>query len=200
MIPSWLTMLRSAEPILRVLDPKSYKGALSPLFAFGRDRWRLIWRGPQPSGSSILVDIQSTINKTCSDPELLLIYNDIIEKLRRVLSMLVLDTSGQETPRDSDGDVSMSAGSGISRLEAWDIFVWQWDAAKDFFPLLRGPGPRQEAVVIYAHFLVMLKKLESQWWLEGWATHIMEKVWASLDDEHRLWIQWPIEELGWVPP
>ena len=200
MIPSWLTMLRSAEPILSVLNPASYKGALSPLFAFGRDRWQLVWRGPQPTGSSILVDIQSTINKTCSDPELLFIYNDVIDKLRRVLSMLVLDTSPRETPLDGDGDISMSAGSGVSRLEAWDIFVWQWDAAKDFVPLLRESEPKQEAVVIYAHFLVMLKKLENQWWLEGWATHIMEKVWASLDDEHRLWIQWPIEELGWVPP
>lgn len=200
MIPSWLTMLRSAEPILQILDPRSYKGALTPLFAFGRDRWHVIWRKSQAPGTSIMLELQSTINKTCTEPELLYIYNDVIDKLRRILSMLVLDSSPGETARDGDGDTAMAPPSPPPRLEAWDIFVWQWDAVKDFLPLLRGSEPKQEALVIYAHFLITLKKLENQWWLEGWANHIMERVWASLDEEHRLWIQWPIEELGWVPP
>lgn len=200
MIPSWLTMLRSAEPILSILNPQSYRGALTPLFAYGRERWNLIWRKAQAPASSILVNLQNEINRTCDDPEVLCIYNYVIDKLRRILSLLVLDTSPGDSSRDGDGDTSMASAPATPRLEAWDIFVWQWDAAKDFVPLLRGSEPRQEAVVIYAHFLIMLKKLENQWWLEGWATHMMEKVWASLDEEHRLWVQWPIEELGWVPP
>jgi hypothetical protein len=145
------------------------------------------------------VGLQSVINKSCTEAELLPIYNDVIDQLRRVLSMLVLDNPSP----DSDGDTTMSPAKGpqlCPKLEAWDIFVWQWDAAKDFIPLLRGSEPRQEAVVIYAHFVIMLKKLENQWWLEGWARHLMERVWESLDEEHRQWIRWPIEELGWVPP
>lgn len=202
MIPSWLTMLRDAEPILRVLNPISYSGRLGPLFAFGKGRWRVLNADRRQYGTSLLVELQSAVNKACTEPDLLSIYNDVIEKLRRVLSMLVLDSPGADS-RDGDGDMTMSPAAGPQlppKLEAWDIFVWQWDAAKDFIPLLRGNELRQEAVVIYAHFLIMLKKLENQWWLEGWARHMMERVWTALDEEHRLWIQWPIEELGWVPP
>lgn len=190
MIPSWLTMLRSAEPILRVLDPESYNGRLAPLFAFGRGRWRVLYGGDhqRPSGDSLLMDLESSVNRGCKEPDLLPIYQKVIDNLRRVFSMLALD-----------GD---TATAHAPKLEAWDIFifVWHWGAAKDFIPLLRGNEPRQEAVAIYAHFLIMLRKLENQWWLEGWARYMMERVWTALDEEHRLWIQWPIEELGWLPP
>lgn len=196
--PSWLTMLRSSEPILQVLNPQNYKGPLGPLFAFGRGRWKIIYGNSHPVDGSLLTDLQSAINKSCTEPAILAIYNDTIERLRRVLSMVF------EVPADGDdGDGHSASGTTpkyLPKLEAWDIFVWQWDAAKEFIPLLRETPPQQEAVIIYAHFLIMLKKLEGYWWLEGWAKHMMERVWNCLDEEHRLWIQWPIEELGWVPP
>lgn len=85
-------------------------------------------------------------------------------------------------------------------LEAWDVLPWHGRVNRDFFPLLDANPPKQEAVAIFAHFLVLLKKLESQWWLEGWPDHLMGKAWAALDAEHRQWIGWPMEELGWIPP
>ena len=194
-------MLRSSEPIVNILDPATYKGPLGPLFAFGRERWHILHGEPRPHYASLLMGLQSLVNRSCAEPELLPIYNGVIELLRRVLSMLVLNSAEIED-RNNDANV-MSPPTNLllfHRLEAWDIFLWLWDAAKDFIPLLKGPEPRQESVVIYAHFLIMLKRLENQWWLEGWAMHMMERVWVSLDPEHRLWIQWPIEELGWVPP
>jgi hypothetical protein len=41
--------------------------------------------------------------------------------------------------------------------------------------------------------------LDSCWWMEGWATHLIAKIYHLLDEEHRLWIRWPIEEIGWIP-
>ena len=198
-------MLRSAEPILRILNPVTYKGILSPIFSYGRERWGVINRELQGRDSSLLSDLQSAVNKTCTNPELLLIYNDVIGNLRHVLSYLVPYPYGRSGNPDGaapspDPSTPRPSYAAAPKLEEWDIFVWQWDSAKDFIPLLRGSDPPQEAMAIYAHFLIMLKKLENQWWLEGWATHMMEMIWASLDEEHRLWIQWPIQEIGWVPP
>jgi hypothetical protein len=196
--PSWLTMLRSSEPILQVLNPQNYKGPLGPIFAFGRSRWNIIFGNSHPVDGSLLMDLQSAVNKSCTELAPLAIYNDTIERLRRVLSMVFEIPAG-----GNDGDGHSALGTNpkyLPKLEAWDIFVWQWDVAKEFIALLRETPPQQEAVTIYAHFLIMLKKLESHWWLEGWAKHMMERVWDCLDEEHRLWIQWPIEELGWVPP
>ena len=201
-------MLRSAEPILRVLDPSTYKGALGPLFSYGRERWRVLYGETPCKENSFMVDLQTAVNRSCSDPELLSIYNGVIDHLRNVLGRLMPQPpnnatqarqgslSGPSTPASTSGQLLPAS----SPLEAWDIFVWQWDAAKDFIPLLRGAAPYQEAMTIYAHFLIMLKKLDTQWWLEGWAIHIMERVWACLDDEYKPWIQWPIQEIGWVPP
>ncbi|RYP75434.1 hypothetical protein DL769_003828 [Monosporascus sp. CRB-8-3] len=39
-----------------------------------------------------------------------------------------------------------------------------------------------------------------QWWMQGWADHLIERSWSMLDEEHRLLIRWPIEEMGWVAP
>ncbi|KAH8176536.1 C6 zinc finger protein [Sarocladium implicatum] len=207
-VPSWLTMLRSAEPILKVLNPSTYKGALSPLFSYGRERWRVLYGDTRWKDNSLMVDLQAAVNRSCSDPGLLSIYNGVIDHLRNVLGRLMPQVSNKPTQTQegslsgpsSPGSISGQTSLPVTPLEAWDIFVWQWDAAKDFIPLLRGDAPHQEAMTIYAHFLIMLKKLDTQWWLEGWAIHIMERVWASLDDEYKLWIQWPIQEIGWVPP
>jgi hypothetical protein len=60
-------------------------------------------------------------------------------------------------------------------------------------------GPTQEAVVIFAHFSILLKHHESHWWLQGWAEHLISRAYEILDDEHRSWIEWPMREVGWMP-
>lgn len=55
------------------------------------------------------------------------------------------------------------------------------------------------ALVVFAHFAVLLKYLGSCWWMQGWPTHLLQEIWEHLDQEHRVWIRWPIEEIGWLP-
>lgn len=147
----------------------------------------------------LLRDLERLVAKTCAEPDLVPIYHAAIGHLRRILGMVI-----PEATTTADDAVSSSEGSRVAQQRPWldigDIFVWKWTVASDLLPLLREPAVRQEAVTIFAHFLILLKKLESQWWLDGWAAHLMDLVWAALDQEHRLWIQWPVEELGWVPP
>jgi hypothetical protein len=35
--------------------------------------------------------------------------------------------------------------------------------------------------------------------MEGWSIHLISGIYDSLDEEHRLWLRWPMEEIGWVP-
>ncbi|KAM0284405.1 hypothetical protein ACHAQH_001981 [Verticillium albo-atrum] len=189
--PNWIFLLRSHEPIIERLDPHTYTGPLSPVFTLGRERWFMLnkWEQHLP-GPPLLGELSALVTKAVKDPALLEIYSFAIEHLRRVLTLLVANAEGVATP---------AMGTGV-RLEGWDVIMWKWTVAKDFLPLLQGAHPAQEAVAIFAHFLILIKKVEDQWWLEGWSTHLMGKVWEKLDQEHRLWVQWPIEELGWVPP
>lgn len=230
MAPSWLTMARSSEPILTGLNPAAYRGILSPMFDFGRERWRVLYGDSTGADSPIMADLQAAVNAKCDEPDLLPIYNEMIDKLRLILARLVPPAtaatassgstssvaaspavadaggsggfeggSGGASSTSSPNDVLLQGGSKDS-LRPWDLFVWQFDSTRRFFPLLRRAPPMQEALAIYAHFLILLKKLENTWWLEGWAAHIMDMVWRGLDDEHRHWVEWPIQELGWVPP
>ncbi|CRK12183.1 hypothetical protein BN1708_010379, partial [Verticillium longisporum] len=191
--PNWIFLLRSHEPIIERLNPHNYTGPLSPVFALGRERWHVLNRWEQQlPGPPLLGELSALVAKAVTDPDLLNTYSFAIEHLRRVLTLLVANGDGALGPAAARGPAV--------RLEGWDVIMWKWQVAKDFLPLLQGPDPAQEAVAIFAHFLILIKKVEDQWWLEGWSTHLMAKVWEKLDQEHRLWVQWPIEELGWVPP
>ncbi|TDZ71780.1 putative transcriptional regulatory protein [Colletotrichum trifolii] len=177
--PDWMFLLRGTRGLLQILDPRSYTGPLLPMFTHGRERFRHT-RDDSKVQTELLADLQRLVNKNCANPELLPIYNRAIEELRRTLSVFLWD-----------------GGRG---MDITDAFVWKYLMAEEFLPLLKTPGATQEAVAIFSHFCILLKRLENEWWLQGWATHLISRAWALLDQDHRLWIQWPIEELGWVPP
>lgn len=82
--------------------------------------------------------------------------------------------------------------------ELIDAFIWVYLVAEDLLPLLR--VPTQESVAIFAFFCVLLKKLDGHWWLQGWAEQLIAQAHALLDEEGRLWIQWAVKEVGWIPP
>jgi hypothetical protein len=79
-----------------------------------------------------------------------------------------------------------------------DAFTWVYLIAEDLLPLLR--LPTQESIAIFVFFCVLLKKLDSHWWMQGWPRHLVARAYDLLDEERRLWIRWPMEEIGWIPP
>lgn len=175
--PDWLFLLRGVQQLHRELESSTYAGQLMPLIFHGAARW-IISHAPQHVNSHLLQDLQAQINAAVSDSSLLSVYNTAIDKLRPQLSLCL-----SEEPQ---------------RLDVTDAFVWQFSLADTFMPLLK--EPTQEAAAIFAHFCVILKRFEGYWWLQGWPTVLISKVWRILDSVHRPWIQWAIEEMGWVPP
>lgn len=77
------------------------------------------------------------------------------------------------------------------------VFMWLFKTNDAYFYLLKDHD--KEALCILAYFCVLLKRIEHFWWVDGWAFHLIARVYASLDDVYKLWIRWPIEETGWVP-
>lgn len=226
LIPHWLRLLHGMEPILCMLEPQKYRGVLTPLFDFGRHRMTPFLKSTPPRDPSLLVDIQTLVHRNCTNIDLIPVYDDMIEQLRRMLGLLLTPSRGSlgvayahsngdsqspsmnarrednlstPTPESSTSTAAV-ASPAWNNLEAWDILVWQWTQGKDFLPLLETVPPPQEALVIFAYCLLVLRKLENQWWVEGWANHLMGKTWAWLDEEHRHWVGWATEEMGWIPP
>lgn len=76
-------------------------------------------------------------------------------------------------------------------------FVWLYMVSDEYFDLVKDGD--NEALCILAFFCVLLRRLDHHWWVEGWGFHLIQRIYSLLDDEHRLWVRWPIEEIGWIP-
>ncbi|CAK7200205.1 hypothetical protein SEUCBS139899_002896 [Sporothrix eucalyptigena] len=77
------------------------------------------------------------------------------------------------------------------------VYYWLYCMEDEFVDLIVQRRPL--ALVMFAHFCVLLRLLSACWWMQGWSTHLMQEIWDLLDGDHRQWIRWPIEELGWRP-
>lgn len=75
----------------------------------------------------------------------------------------------------------------VGRLEI--IMVWLYRLEDEFVEQI-GAGD-QVALVILAYFTVLLQMLESLWYVEGWATHIIQEVAECLDASHLEFLDWP---------
>ena len=50
-----------------------------------------------------------------------------------------------------------------------------------------------QALVILAHFCVLMDLLDTRWWIHGWARRIMQDIQTALEDSWRHWIEWPVQ-------
>jgi hypothetical protein len=76
-------------------------------------------------------------------------------------------------------------------------YKWLFEISDEYLVLLREAD--SDALCVLAYYSVLLRDLEKYWWMQGWSTHLMKRIYLMLDEVHRLSIRWPIEELGWIP-
>lgn len=176
--PEWVFLLRGTKSLIETLGPAGNRGPLDPFLAqVGRSP---IWtRSPlEPEmGSAMtnaLKELEMLVSASVVDAEALRVYTYAIKELRMV-------------------SVSFFNGS---QTDITDLFTWIYLVLDDFLPLLK--VPTQESVAIFAHFCVLLHKLEIHWWIQGWGDRLIRRAYKILDNEHKLWITWPMEEMGCV--
>ncbi|KKA26852.1 hypothetical protein TD95_002457 [Thielaviopsis punctulata] len=180
--PPWIYLLSGSKSLIRLawVRIEEYEGPLAPLFKHGKRRWDRFHQldNTFPMAKE-LVELEERIIRSVLDPMSQAIYVRAIHDLAR--NMYVFNSRDMNCLPDIT-----------------DAFVWVFEDMDPFLSHLR--AQTQESLVIMAHFGTMLRMLESQWWLEGWSFLLLAKAWDTLDDEHRLWVQWPIEQVGWIPP
>lgn len=76
-----------------------------------------------------------------------------------------------------------------------NLFIWPYQLEDEFTNNLQGKD--QGALVILAHFAVLLKVFSfSIWFLQGWSEHLLDGAQKHLDEYHRPWLEWPIEQMA----
>lgn len=176
--PEWLFLLQGTKSLIEMLGSPGEGGQLDPFLA---QLWRSgIWTNshPEPGKASDMADalaeLEMLVRATVEDRDALCVYVHAIKELRRV-SLAFFN--------DSQADIT-------------DLFTWIYLVLDDFLPLLK--VPTQESVAIFSYFCVLLKKLDIHWWIQGWGDHLIRSAHKILDSEHKLWITWPVEEMGCV--
>lgn len=69
------------------------------------------------------------------------------------------------------------------------IFAWLYKLEEGYLATLQAKRPM--ALVILAHYLVLLSQLDGYWYIHGWAPHIMDAVKRQMHPAYQQWLQWP---------
>ncbi|KAJ5385386.1 hypothetical protein N7517_003297 [Penicillium concentricum] len=172
----WLTLFRGTTHILASADVSLKTGLLAPMFAMGHRK-------------KLARDARSA---TAMPPFLLV--------LKQLLQDTVQDSSELQCYHDSIDDMAMSFATvneiGSHNCETADIFIWLLRVSDQYFGYFQQRTP--EAMVIFAYFCVVMKEMEWAWWMQGFSVHTISGIYYHLDEEHRCWLQWPMQQVGWV--
>lgn len=176
-LAEWLTLFRGTRSIVEPWADTLREGVLGTMFINGGRRSLMRNSVTEAAEETAhLDDLERQISSTLSKKELLPIYQQAIDELRKTYNFIYA-----QTPQ---------------MCESSDVFIWLFQVAEEYLMLLR--ERTQEAMAVFAHFCVVPKRLEANWWIGGWSTQLISNLYPHLDEEHRLWIRWPIEEIGWV--
>lgn len=154
-----LRFFRGTSFIIDSSEATLIGGTIGPMFQIGKRREAAQHHIIATEHYDPLSELQENIIKFGSDPAITTIYTEAVRLLR--ISFMHLP------------------GSEIS-----DVFQWVFRVSDEYLQLLR--KQTQESLAIMAYFCVVLKRLDNQWWMEGWSSHLIAKVWNLLDEDHRL--------------
>lgn len=118
---------------------------------------------------------------------------------------LQLLTSGK-----AEADLNLTYREAIQQL--WDCFVMAHTRQKDWSMALRFPlicseafltllsGRDPVALILLAHFCVILHRAPVRWWAEGWSVQVVSAVFVSLPENSLYAVAWPMEVHGLNQP
>ena len=173
----WMKVHRGSHTVIDAALPWIETGPLSSLLR--------PWKGLSASDPTPLPLIEKTHldalaemwnTRSAYQPPVPIAQKEILETtlqaLRRVFS--ISNTSAE-----------------ISRPAA--TMAWMMLIPVEFVQMTEERVP--EALLILAHYCVLLKRMEYLWWVKGRAHNLLQTIRNSLGDEWERWLQWPIDEV-----
>ena len=174
-VAEWIHLFRGTRAIISQSHATLHQGALGPMFELGRRRAEL--RDTNMSENENLKDLTNYLLEADLDPDTLEVYSKTVDELRKSFITIY--------------------GRDVEDCEPMDAFIWIFRCPDLYLQYISQSEPI--ALVILAYYSVLLKHLNSKWWMEGWGTHLISRIYSKLDEHHRLKIWWPVQELGWIP-
>ena len=73
-------------------------------------------------------------------------------------------------------------------------FMWLYILPDEFVELAQNHDP--VPLVVLSHFSILMKRLETQWWIRGWADNIVHSIKDMLSTEYHCLLEWPLQCLA----
>ena len=163
----WLPLIRGVNSIIISVWPLIKNGRLNGLL---HDHVQESPRTELPSVlSEQLLRLESMCDRAPGGPEAINAYRAAVETLR--VSFVRMNNRP------------------IYECEISIAFLWPVMIPQDYISMLNEKRP--EALIILAHYCVILHHLDDYWWMRGWAMHIIDNIHRELDEDWLYSIQWP---------
>ncbi|OBT69394.1 hypothetical protein VE03_01135 [Pseudogymnoascus sp. 23342-1-I1] len=83
----------------------------------------------------------------------------------------------------------------ISSKDRYNGMVFQWpiSVSKEYIALLR--SREQMALVILAHYAVILDEIRDTWWMMGWGSKLIQESNQVVEDEWKSLLVWPMDKI-----
>lgn len=194
-IPEWLFLLRGIDPIIMADEDTIVSSPVSLIFRTSAVSSEF-WLTHTPPENTAIDDLAAGIRSRS--------VLDILDRTRCGGGRLI----GEED--EGRRDVLLSTVEALKRSFTFHdnegfndhdklrgIYQWLFEISDEYLTLLKEGDT--DALCVLAYYSVLLRDLEKYWWMQGWSTHLIKRIYLMLDEEHRLSIRWAIEEMGWVP-
>ena len=168
----WLPLIRGVNSVLMTVFPYIKEGRLSGLVHDHQQE------PPQKGLPTVLAEQLCQLDKLCNTSA---DGDGAIEAYQSALATLRVCFVRMNNRPAYECEVSIA-------------FLWPVMIPQEFISLLNMRKP--EALIVLAHYCVILHHLDDYWWVRGWAMHIIENIHEELDEDWRYWIQWPMSVIN----
>lgn len=184
-LPEWLYVIRGSCHIFAALWPHIMKGPYLSMMM----------------GGATLADIE------CRDVEVQM--PEVDTRLRRLMDMIHFNIQKRKLEGISPETTPLPAALLIltrafskaraaqlgNKYTMWiAIYTWPIQVPEEYLNLLKKRDPA--ALVILAHYCILLRPLEHNWFMHGYTSRLLSRIYNQLDEEWHEWMQWPLEEIG----
>lgn len=74
------------------------------------------------------------------------------------------------------------------------VYCWPAQVSQRYVTLMSNKNPK--ALVVLAHYCILLKMIDSFWFMKGCATRLLDQCRKDLDEEWHSHIEWPLSVVG----
>ncbi|KAF4157666.1 hypothetical protein CNMCM6069_005440 [Aspergillus lentulus] len=171
----WLVLMRGVKSILESRHAEIFSGVLAPEELEGEAQVSEELAEELERHKGRIREVQLLIRAETADEVIKEMYDSALDALQETFD-----------------EVYRMRGAGKHGVNLMHLVIgWLYRLPEGFVGWLEAKDPL--ALAVLAYWAILLKYMQSSWLMTGWHEHVLAGIQASLPEEHRSWIRWPVE-------